>query len=146
MSFNVLLLLWCIVITKCEVQISYISKNGSDHSNCGISQNNACGTLFYLTSKIYNTSTYAQHNITIMDGQNEKQITEYVININNNVYHPCFPIPFTNPYSWISISYYFNPRYITKMNDWYPNICNDVNYDLINNTGYIVMMMFHFIT
>eukprot|EP01084_Bolivina_argentea_P265340 449733_1 len=121
------LIVWCCIISAihCTNYTLFVSKYGEDHSGCGSSKYNSCGTLYYISEWINNeidSNTSLTIQITInVDGQNTLDIIKYKTLNNTRHYSPCLPTPFAN---FIDISIVFNETSIKTMNDWYPrNIC-----------------------
>eukprot|EP01084_Bolivina_argentea_P263674 446364_1 len=123
----------------------YVSKNGTNVHQCGSTMNNTCGTMYYASTllDLLNDVT----TIYIIDGQNETEIQLYINNItdinnnNTNYYHPCLPkkgiltkMEFSAIYKYTII---FDESYITKMEHWYPSICDNQNLtNAIIKSGY----------
>eukprot|EP01083_Nonionella_stella_P172431 591758_1 len=119
-----------IAICNCILphQPHYVSRNGSDHWECG-AQTDPCGTLFMASKLIHDWSAYSMRfGIYLVDGQNETLIDHYhtfpsTTTLNTTTYDPCLPIPFP---TWRIITITFNADIIANLLDWYPlDICQN---------------------
>eukprot|EP01084_Bolivina_argentea_P147726 258410_1 len=100
----------------------YVSQNGTDYENCGLSIYVPCGTLYYTSKLVYVSNT----EIYIIDGQNEGTIQQYIdggLENTTNGHHPCLPIP--NYIQALTLT--FDESNIINMEDWYPDICLNVH-------------------
>eukprot|EP01084_Bolivina_argentea_P298277 513994_1 len=95
----------------------FISRNGIDDLVCG-NTTHTCGTL-------YHASNTTSEEITVLDGQNEAILQNY-INVANG-FHPCLPQTFKH-----NITITFDTS-IQNMFDWYPQIC--IDYDKNKTTN-----------
>eukprot|EP01084_Bolivina_argentea_P189187 325422_1 len=98
------------IITNVEY---YVSFNGTDDTDCGVNSSTSCGTLYYVSTKLQNYTRALNANIHI-SGQNETQITQYIIN--NLYYHPCYFIPLNNIRGIV--------MHFDDSHHWYPTICS----------------------
>eukprot|EP01084_Bolivina_argentea_P016326 30563_1 len=113
-----------IVATTISTTKYYISKNGTDYDECGPTISSSCATLYYVSNQIKKEND--NYTIEVYDGQNKDVIEEYLTQgpSKTDYNYPCLPIDFYS-YDPITITITFNPQFIKKMSDWYPNaICN----------------------
>eukprot|EP01084_Bolivina_argentea_P094494 169872_1 len=92
--------------------VIYVNKDGHDEPNCGLTKDDACGTILWASFILY------QSNVSIIEmivqGQNVFAI-EYWSHLYGR--NPCIPL--------ISIAFNvfiitFDENYIFQMDDWYP--------------------------
>eukprot|EP01084_Bolivina_argentea_P299666 516554_1 len=96
-------------------EILYVSKYGTDYTDCGLTLDTACGTLYGATANVYffyNSSS----KIVVYDGQNKDEINKYFMLNATNIWHPCLPHP-----NATILSITFNDQYIHTMSDWFMN-------------------------
>eukprot|EP01084_Bolivina_argentea_P282731 484023_1 len=125
-----LLYTWMAYITSKAVEQYYIGKNGFDNHICGNTETNPCGTLYFV-SLFVNNSSNSKFIINVMVGQNETEILAYQKLNNTNNYDPCLPKPFD--YSKQITLTFQN----SSLSNWFPqDICDQ------NNTIYANEYMF----
>eukprot|EP01084_Bolivina_argentea_P049765 91514_1 len=102
----------------------YVDSHGVDDNQCGLLPSSSCGTLHYISTKIDLT----QFAINIyVNGQNESQINQYIINNETNYSHPCIFGPLNLDGFYINEFNIIFGVDIKNMNDWYPDICKTIH-------------------
>eukprot|EP01084_Bolivina_argentea_P271002 460959_1 len=112
----------------------FISKDGIDTNTCG-DVSNPCGTMYYTSYLMKQNKGIDPIEIYLIDGQNETEIMQYLINNNTNNYDPCLPMPFNyNEFTSRAVNITFNAGRINEMNQWLPrNICSHTIEKVYNN-------------
>lgn len=117
-------------ITSCVTKYYYVTKNGTDYHDCGITLETPCGTMFYQS---YPHDTYTRGNSIEFRvyGQNQQEISKYLDTANStDGFHPCLPVPRA------SITIHF---YVQNMQDWYPSICYNISSSFTINSPFMFL-------